>query len=148
MLTVFFHCCCWRTRTVGCKLEVQGKWAMLCLNIIFKWNITWHNVIKKQTWLSSHLYTMLAGMGPWRNSTLQYVYAQLNIFLQFKGAFVVNENQELRNFCWWFSSVFFPLLNYNIQCCVTYSSYRSVPGFVFTRKNTWLYHIGFCSEIL
>lgn len=45
---------------------------------------------------------MLAGTGPWRNSILRYVYAQFNILLQyrkFKGAFVVNENQELRIFC-------------------------------------------------
>lgn len=42
-------------------------------------------------WLSSHLYTTLAVMGPWRNSVLHYVYAQLNILLQYrklKGAFL------------------------------------------------------------
>ena len=40
-------------------------------------------------------------MGLWRNSILHYVYAQLNILLQYrnsKGAFGVNEKQELRIF--------------------------------------------------
>lgn len=99
MLTAFFIV------AVGGQGQWAANWAfranLLCLNIILKWNIIWHNVIRKQIWLASHLYTVLAGMGPWRNSILYYGYAQLNILLQyrkFKGAFVVNENQELRIF--------------------------------------------------
>lgn len=123
----FFHCCCWRTRTMGSKLEVQGKSVMLCLNIILKWNITWHNVIRKQIWLPRHLYPVQTEMGPWRNRILYCVYTLLNILLQygkFKGAFVVNENHILRIFCWWFSSAFSPLLNFwecSMQSYATYS---------------------------
>lgn len=143
MLTAFFHC---RTRTMGCKLEVQGKSVMLCLNITLKWNITWHNVIRKQIWLPSHLYSMLARMGPWRNSILHYVYAQLNILLQyqkFKGAFVVNENQELIHFAddfLWHFLLYWSAKNAISSAVLSYSwlSYRLVPDFIFTRRNTWL----------
>lgn len=44
---------------------------------------------------------MQIAMGPWRNRILYYVYALLNILLQYckcKDAFVVNENHVLRIF--------------------------------------------------
>lgn len=66
----FFCCCSWRTRTMDCKLEFQGNSVMLCLNISLKWNVIWHSILVKQIWLPSHFYTMLAAIGPWKNSIL------------------------------------------------------------------------------